>query len=59
MELIMHAMHLALQQVDESPPDATENPEFLSPPQHQANNAFESTILNKYEELTAELSALK
>ena len=59
MELIMHAIQLASQQADESPPDDVQTPEFLPPPQHEAKNAFKSTLLKFFEELTFELSALK
>ena len=59
MEFIMHAMQLASHQADEPPSDAVETPAFLPPPNHQAKNAFESTLLKKIEEITSELAAIK
>ena len=53
----MHAMQLAGRPPFEIPDDAPPPPPL---PQHEeVNNAFESTLLKKFAELTAELSELK
>ena len=63
MESIMHAMQLAAAQSDNSAFDAADTPPYPPVQQQQqqqhAGNSFESTLLKKFEELTAEFLALK
>ena len=61
MKSIMHAMQIIAAAADDSPPPEESPPpppEQRQPEQH-AGNAFESTLLKKIAELTAELSELK
>ena len=59
MESIMHAMQEANRGI---PVEEEEDPILRlhdPPPQERANNAFENTLMRKFEELSAELAALR